>query len=91
MSWIKTIPLHKAEGRLREVIEGQRKIYPEEYNHPVEATRGVSIVESHSLIPEALHHAFRAFGVLMAEDLPLNRAQHEMIATLVSVTNHCHY
>jgi alkylhydroperoxidase family enzyme len=48
-------------------------------------------VASHSLIPEALKHAFSTFGALMLPDLPLGRRQHEMIATLVSVTNHCHY
>ena len=42
------------------------------------------IVASHSLIPEALHHAFATFGALMAPDLPLDRRQHEMIATVVS-------
>ena len=46
---------------------------------------------SHSLIPDALHHAFATFGVLMSPDLPLTRRQHEMITTLVSVRNRCHY
>jgi AhpD family alkylhydroperoxidase len=27
----------------------------------------------------------------MAPELPLHRRQHEMIATVVSVTNRCHY
>jgi alkylhydroperoxidase family enzyme len=49
------------------------------------------IVDSHSLLPEALRHAFSTFGVLMAPDLPLSREQHEMIATRVSVLNRCHY
>ena len=43
------------------------------------------ITESHSLIPDALYHAFAAFGVLMSPDLPLTRRQHEMITTVVSV------
>ena len=46
---------------------------------------------SHTLIPEALYHAFATFGALMSPDLPLQRRQHEMIATMVSVTNKCHY
>jgi len=29
--------------------------------------------------------------VLMSPDLPLTRRQHEMITTVVSVTNRCHY
>jgi hypothetical protein len=50
-----------------------------------------SVVESHSLIPDAMFHTFSTFGALMSPDLPLRRDQHEMIATLVSVTNHCFY
>ena len=49
------------------------------------------IVASHSLIPAALHHAFATFGALMSPDLPLSRRQHEMITTVVSATNRCHY
>ena len=49
------------------------------------------IVASHTLIPEALYHAFATFGALMSPDLPLERRQHEMIATMVSLTNRCHY
>jgi alkylhydroperoxidase family enzyme len=48
-------------------------------------------VASHSLIPEALYHAFATFGVLMSPELPLTRARHEMIATVVSAVNRCHY
>ncbi|MDT5157195.1 MAG: hypothetical protein QOH51_1552, partial [Acidobacteriota bacterium] len=43
------------------------------------------------LIPDALFHAFATFGSLMSPELPLTRAQHEMITTVVSVTNRCHY
>ena len=38
-----------------------------------------------------LDHALATFGALMAPDLPLGRRQHEMIATVVSVTNRCRY
>jgi uncharacterized peroxidase-related enzyme len=58
--------------------------------HPTEeGTPG--IVASHSLIPEALRHAFSTFGVLMSPDLPLTRMQHEMIATRVSAINGCDF
>ena len=40
---------------------------------------------------QALYHAFSTFGVLMSPDLALTREQHEMITTVVSVTNRCHY
>jgi hypothetical protein len=93
MAWIRTVPLSEADEQLRQAIEGQKGLYPIEYATPVHPTGdGTSgIVASHSLIPEALKHAFSTFGALMSPDLPLTRRQHEMIATLVSVTNHCHY
>jgi hypothetical protein len=43
------------------------------------------------LIPTALYHAFATFGSLLSPDLPLSRRQHEMITTVVSVANRCHY
>jgi alkylhydroperoxidase family enzyme len=93
MTWIKTIPREQAGPELIEAIESQKKLYPKEYGDPVHPTGDgtSSIVASHSLIPEALHHAFATFGALMNPDLPLSRAQHEMITTRVSVLNRCHY
>ena len=93
MTWIKTIPRDQAGPELIEAIESQKKLYPKEYADPVHPTGDgtSSIVASHSLIPEALHHAFATFGALMNPDLPLSRAQHEMITTRVSVLNRCHY
>lgn len=93
MAWIRTVPLAEADEKLRRAIEGQRALYPKEYATPVHPTGdGTSgIVASHSLIPDALYHAFSTFGVLMSPDLPLKRRQHEMITTIVSVTNRCRY
>lgn len=93
MTWIRTIPLAQADEQLRRAIESQRAMYPAEYAEPVHPTGdGTSdIVASHSLIPSALYHAFATFGALMAPDLPLARRQHEMITTMVSVTNRCRY
>jgi hypothetical protein len=93
MAWIKTIPLNEAEGELRELLMKQREIYPVEYQESTAGVTGTeeSIVESHTLIPQALYHAFSTFGALMAPDLPLERRQHEMIATMVSITNDCFY
>jgi len=93
MTWIRTIPLSEAGEELRNAMEGQKALYPGEYAtpvHPVEGG-GSQIVASHSLIPEALYHAFATFGVLMSPDLPLSRRQHELITTMVSVTNRCVY
>ncbi len=93
MTWIRTIPLSEAEEKLRKAMENQMVLYPNEYAIPVHPMEGggSQIVASHSLIPEALYHAFATFGVLMSPDLPLSRRQHEMITTLVSVTNRCVY
>jgi hypothetical protein len=93
MTWIRTVPLRSADEKLLKAMEAQKKLYPDEYAtpvHPVEGG-GSEIVASHSLIPEALYHAFATFGVLMSPNLPLSRRQHEMITTMVSVTNRCVY
>jgi len=93
MAWIKTIPLREADGKLLELLTKQRGLYPPEYATPAPgaSSSGESIVESHTLIPDAMFHAFSTFGALMSPDLPLERRQHEMIATMVSITNRCHY
>ncbi len=93
MAWIKTVRLHEAEGELLELMMKQRELYPIEYATSTAEQTGTdeSIVESHTLIPDALYHAFSTFGALTSPDLPLDRRQHEMIATMVSVTNDCYY
>lgn len=90
MTWIRTIPMEEADEHLRRAMESQRALYPIEYASPV-SPGGDSIVASHTLLPDVLFHIFGAFGAMMSPDLPLSRAQHEMIATMVSVTNHCFY
>jgi alkylhydroperoxidase family enzyme len=92
MTWIKTIPFSESDGKLREAVEAERALYPSEYAVPTGVTdEAGGIVASHSLIPDALYHAFATFGVLMSPELPLSRRQHEMITTVVSATNGCHY
>jgi hypothetical protein len=99
MTWIRTIPLSKADAELRAAVEAQRALYPAEYQPPAPRSKAAKdsdddaaeIVAAHSLIPDALCHAFATFGVLLSPKLPLSRRQHEMIATVVSVTNRCHY
>jgi hypothetical protein len=93
MAWIKTIPFEEADEKLQKILMETRGSYPQEYATPVESASPIneSIVDSHTLIPEALRHSFMAFSAMMAPDLPLERRQHEMIATMVSVTNDCFY
>lgn len=92
MTWIKTVSVEEDE-EVRKAVESQRELYPIEYATPVHPTPdgAAGIVASHSLMPQTLFHAFATFGSLMSPDLPLDRRQHEMITTVVSVTNRCHY
>lgn len=92
MTWIRTMSFDEDET-LRKAREAQRALYPIEYATPTHpAHRDTDgIVASHSLIPDALHHAFAAFGAMMSPDLPLTRRQHEMITTVVSAANRCQY
>ncbi len=82
MPWIRTLSLDDADDKVLEAMAQQRALYPPEYAQPVaELDQGLpGIVASHTLIPEALYHAFATFGALMSPELPLQRRQHEMIA-----------
>ena len=93
MAWIKTVKFEDADEKLQQILVQTRMSYPGEYETPVAgaSTINESIVDSHTLIPDALFHAFSTFSALMAPDLPLGRRQHEMIATMVSKTNDCFY
>jgi hypothetical protein len=94
MTWIHTISPENANASLRRAYEAQKELYPLEYAtpiHPVAGGQTSSIVSSHSLLPDVLYHAFSTFGALMSPDLPLQRRQHEMIATMVSEKNRCRY
>jgi hypothetical protein len=93
MTWIKTVAMEDNQ-RVKAVVAAERKLYPQEYATPAPAVdRGFqnSIVGSHTLLPDVLYHSFSAFGAMMAPELPLQRRQHEIIATMVSVTNRCVY
>jgi hypothetical protein len=93
MAWIRTTPLEGEDELVQKAMTDQRMLYPVEYAQPVqELDQGLpGIVASHTLIPQAMYHAFATFGSLMSPDLPLSRREHEMIATMVSLTNKCHY
>lgn len=97
MTWIRTTPQDQAEGELRQRYERINVHYPVEYREEVPAVvdpatgRSDSITAAHSLLPAAMEHAMSTFGVLLSEELPLTRRQHEMIATVVSALNSCFY
>ncbi len=92
MTWISTKPPELSEEAVARSRAMQRELYPMMYGEkgPPEL-EGESIVASHNLLPDTQYHAFATFGTLMSPDLPLERRHHEMIATMVSVTNSCRY
>ena len=83
MTWIKTIAPSEGDETLREALGtgNARSIRRSTQPRASRRRRRDSIVASHTLIPDALHHAFATFGALMSPDLPLTRRQHEMITT----------
>jgi hypothetical protein len=93
VAWIKTIEFGDADEKLQKMLMGLRASCPVEYAESTAAQTGTdeSIISSHTLIPPVMFHIFAAFGEMMSPELPLGRRQHEMIATMVSATNSCHY
>lgn len=93
MAWIETRDPNADTGALNAANLKQRALYPQEYAFPTAPGKSgaAGIVASHSLLPDTLYHAFATYGTLLNPDLPLERRHHEMIATVVSVTNRCRY
>ena len=93
MTWIKTIRMEDDE-RVRDAIMEERKLL----SHGVcdagahrelrrrKQHRGLTQPVSRRLVP-----CLQYFWRVNVADLPLRRDQHEMIATMVSVTNRCFY
>jgi len=96
MTWVRIVRPDESPA-VRDAMMAQRALYPDVYGAPMDPEHVPApvlrdaITLSHSLIPEALRHAFATFGVLMDPALPLGRREHEMIATTVSVLNKCFY
>ena len=96
MTWIRTVPPASADEPLRRCYEAIYGLDPAEYGPEVESVRrpdgtSDSIVQAHSLIPEAMRHMMSGLAVMLSPDLPLTRRQHEMIAAVVSKENSCFY
>lgn len=97
MAWIKTVSPSDSDD-VREAMLSQRALYPAAYAGSPESRERLpaavvseSIVSSHSLLPQALKHAFSNLGVLLDPNLPLSRREHELIAATVSSINSCFY
>jgi len=84
MPYIRTIPPSEASGRLKEIYQSGAG--------PSAARGKVSLIRQvQSLNPDALG-AWRELDVqIMRGESRITRRQREMIATVVSATNHCSY
>ena len=81
MPWIRKITLDHATGALKRELE-----------KPVaRAGRVFNIVQIMSLNARVMKASMDFYGASMFGKSPLSRAQREMLATVVSRANHCHY
>ena len=82
IAWIRTVDEAEAADYVKSVYDGfleQRGWVP-------------NIMKVHSIRPEGMRAAMVMMNATMySETSGLSRPQREMIATVVSVTNRCHY
>lgn len=81
MPWIRTIPLAEATGRLARSYEAA----------VARAGRVFGIVRAQSLAPAVLDASMGLYQRIMYATDGLSRRQREMVATIVSRANDCHY
>jgi uncharacterized peroxidase-related enzyme len=83
VSWTRAIPPEAAEGPVRDVFERIRSVHP--------AGRVGRLWQACAPDPAALDALFTLVRAVMDEPAPLQRAQVEAIAVVVSATNGCGY
>lgn len=81
MSWIRLVDLAEAQDKLREIYDAAVK----------RAGRVFQILRVQSLNPAALDASLELYKTLMHGPSPLSRRERELLAVVVSQTNHCHY
>jgi alkylhydroperoxidase family enzyme len=81
MAWIKQIPIAEAAGLLKQQFDAAL----------ARAGRVFHIVHVMSQNPRVMRDSMAFYVGLMKGDSPLNRAQRELLATVVSAANRCHY
>jgi alkylhydroperoxidase family enzyme len=81
MAWIRVIPPEEATGELAGQYARMR--------HP--GVNVANILTVHSLNPSALRAHYDLYRAVMFEPSDLRRALREMLAVVVSATNHCSY
>ena len=81
MAHIRLIPPEEASGSLAEEYEVATARAGKVYN----------IVRSMSLRPAVLRRSMELYKAIMFEPSGLTREERELLATVVSATNECHY
>ena len=81
MAYIPIIEPTEAEGYLKETYTQAEK----------RAGRVFNILKIMSHSPQALRASMDFYLAIMQGKSPLSHGQREMLATVVSATNHCHY
>ena len=81
MAWIRIIGLEEATGFLKKEYEAALK----------RAGRIWNIVSIMSQNPRTMKTSMDLYGAIMHGRSPLSRTQREMLAVVVSSTNHCVY
>ena len=82
MAWIRTVAPEQARGLLKRI-----------YDSAIErAGRVFNVIRLQSLRPATLRASTQLYAqVMRSPDSALSRVRREMIATVVSRTNGCHY
>ena len=82
MTWIRTVEPGEAEGLLKRLYAAAVQ----------RAGKVFQVVRCQSLRPPVMRASTQLYvEVMHSRESPLSRAQREMIATVVSRVNHCHY
>lgn len=81
MAWIRTVPEGEARGRLKEIYDAALK----------RAGKVFQILKVQSLRPKTLESSLDLYVKAMLRPSDLSRTRREMLAVVVSKTNHCHY
>ena len=81
MAWIRLVSDDEAEGRLARSFEAARK----------RAGGVANIVRTMSPNPPVLDASMAMYVKLMHAESPLSRRRREMLATVTSRANECHY
>lgn len=81
MAWIRTVPPAEATGDVKRQYDAAVK----------RAGKVFQILQIQSLNPATMRAGIQLYAAAMFGDSPLARATRELLATVVSATNRCHY